>query len=46
MQNHVQNGGGCDHGTMVGGSTAYLASVGARHKNNAGGRVVKEVKIY
>ena len=46
MQNHVQNGGVCDHGAMVGGSTAYLASVGTRHKNNAGSRVVKEVKIY
>jgi len=46
MQNNVQNGGVRDHGTMVGGRTGYSASVGARHKNNAGSRVVKEVKIY
>ena len=46
MQNNVQNGGVHDHGTTVGGGTGYSASVGARHKNNAGGRAVKEVVIY
>jgi hypothetical protein len=46
MQNNVQNGGVRDHGTTVGGGTGYSASIGARHKNNAGGRAVKEVKIF
>ena len=34
MQNNVQDGG--VRGTAVGGGTGYSASVGARHKNNAG----------
>jgi hypothetical protein len=44
MQNDVQDGG--VRGTAVGGGTGYSASVGARHKNNAGSRAVKEVVIY